>query len=469
MSAIEAGAGAPANPWRDEIRAMLQLSWPMVLTNIAQVAMTATDVMIIGRLGAEPLAASALGANLYFAPMIFGLGLMLATSPMLAIELGRRRTSVRDLRRTVRQGFWIGIMIAIPIWLLLSQTETILLAMGQNPVLAEQAGIYIGTLKWGLLPFYFYIVLRSFISALERPRWALVAAFTAVVVNAIGNYLLVYGSYGFPKLGLAGSGIATSFANMLMFLVLASVVMLDRKFRRYRLFGRFWRADWPRFFALIKLGVPIGGILIFEVALFNGAALLMGLINTESLAAHQIAIQIASVAFMVPMGLSQAATVRVGLAHGAGDQPGITRAGWTAFVLAISFMVCTALLMLAIPTILIGGFIDLAAPANQSVVALAVSFLALAALFQIFDGAQAVGIGMLRGLQDTTVPMIYAAVGYWLVGMPVGVVLGFWFGLEGSGIWLGLSAGLAVVSVLVLARWLRREQLGLFRAPVVNP
>lgn len=469
MSAIEAGVTAPANPWRDEIRAMLQLSWPMVLTNIAQVAMTATDVMIIGRLGAGPLAASALGANLYFAPMIFGLGLMLATSPMLAIELGRRRTSVRDLRRTVRQGFWIGILIAIPIWLLLSQTEAILLSMGQNPVLAEQAGIYIGTLKWGLLPFYFYIVLRSFISALERPRWALVAAFTAVLVNAIGNYLLVYGSYGFPKLGLAGSGIATSFSNALMFLVLAAVVLLDRKFRRYRLFGRFWRADWPRFFALIKLGVPIGGILIFEVALFNGAALLMGLINTESLAAHQIAIQIASISFMVPMGLSQAATVRVGLAFGAGDQQGITRAGWTAFVLAISFMTCTALLMLAIPRFLIGGFIDLADPANQAVVVLAVSFLAFAALFQIFDGAQAVGIGMLRGLQDTTIPMIYAAVGYWLVGMPVGVALGFWFGLEGSGIWLGLSAGLAVVSALVLVRWLRRDRLGLFRAPAVNP
>ncbi|MBX3577547.1 MAG: MATE family efflux transporter [Rhizobiaceae bacterium] len=461
MSMTDAAALAPATLWRDEIRAMLRLAWPMVLTNLAQTAMTATDVMIIGRLGADALAASALGVNIYYTPMIFGLGLMLATSPMLAVELGRRRHSVRDLRRTVRQGFWIAIMAAIPIWAILWNTDDILIAMGQDPALAEQAGIYIRALQWSLLPFYLYIVLRSFISALERPRWALVVAFTAVAVNAIGNYLLVYGSFGFPRLGLAGSGIATTFASGLMFVGLAIVVTLDPKFRRYRLFGRVWRADWPRFRGLLRLGLPIAGILLFEVALFNGATLLMGLIDTASIAAYQIAIQIGSIAFMVPMGLGQAATVRVGLAFGAGDREGIRRAGWTAFVLAMCFMSCTALMMISVPHALISGFIDLTDPANDTVVGLAVTFLAFAALFQLADGGQAVGIGMLRGLQDTTVPMAFAGIGYWLVGMPVGVALAFWAGLDGSGIWIGLSTGLAVVAVLVMSRWIRRERLGL--------
>jgi MATE family multidrug resistance protein len=340
----------------------------MVLTNLAQTAMTATDVLVMGRLGADALAAGALGSNLYFAPMIFGLGLMLATSPMLATELGRRRHSVRDLRRTVRQGLWVAVCAALPIWLILWNTEPILLAMGQQPELAALAGTYVRALQWGLLPFYAYIVLRSFISALERPRWALVVAFGAVVFNALANWVLVFGNLGFPAFGIAGSGAATALANTLMFVGLAVVVVTDRRFRRYRLFGRFWRADWPRFRALVRLGLPIAGILAFEVTVFNAAAFLMGLIDATALAAHAIALQIASISFMVPMGLSQAATVRVGIAFGAGDADAIRRAGWAAYMLGVAFMAMTALIMITWPTALIGVFIDATDAANAPVV-----------------------------------------------------------------------------------------------------
>lgn len=459
MQPSDAGSPKPAPSWRDEIRATLLLAWPMVLTNLAQTAMTATDVLVMGRLGADALAAGALGSNLYFAPMIFGLGLMLATSPMLATELGRRRHSVRDLRRTVRQGFWLAVFAAIPIWILLWNTEPILLAMGQQPELATLAGTYVRALQWGLLPFYAYIVLRSFISALERPRWALVVAFVAVVFNAFGNWVLVFGNLGFPAFGIAGSGAATALANALMFAGLALVVITDRGFRRYRLFGRFWRSDWPRFRSLLRLGLPIAGILAFEVTVFNAAAFLMGLISATALAAHAIALQIASIAFMVPMGLSQAATVRVGIAFGAGDAEAIRRAGWSAYSLGVAFMAMTALTMITWPEQLIGVFIDAADATNQPVVRLAVTFLAFAALFQIADGAQAVGSGQLRGLHDTTMPMIYAAFGYWGVGMPLGALLAFRFGFDGVGIWIGLSVGLAVVALLLLARWLRRDRI----------
>ncbi|WP_292242725.1 MATE family efflux transporter, partial [Mesorhizobium sp.] len=247
MSAIEAGARAPENLWRQEIRATLALAWPMVLTNLGQTAMTATDVMMMGRLGPDTLASGALGANLYFMPLIFGLGLMLATSPMIATELGRRRHSVRDLRRTVRQGLWLAILISIPIWIFLWYGEAVLLAIGQEPALAHQAGIYLRWLEWAVLPFYGYIVLRSFISALERPGWALVIVFVAVACNVFFNWVFMFGNLGAPSMGIAGSGLATTLSSTLMFVGMAAVVMLEPKFRRYRLFGRFWRADWPRF------------------------------------------------------------------------------------------------------------------------------------------------------------------------------------------------------------------------------
>ncbi|MGE0502592.1 MAG: MATE family efflux transporter [Rhizobiaceae bacterium] len=465
----QTGARAPWSLWRREVAATLALAWPMVLTNLAQTAMTATDVMILGRLGPDALAASALGANLYFAPMIFGLGLVLATSPMMATALGRRRHSVRDLRRTVRQGFWLAMMVAVPIWAILWNGGAILAAMGQEPRLAEIGGAYLRTLMWGLLPFYFYIVLRSFISALERPGWALAIAFGAVAFNAFANWVLVFGNLGFAAMGVSGSGLATTLSSLLMFIGMAAVVLIQPRFRRYRLFGRFWRADWPRFRALARLGLPIAGLLAFEVTVFNAAAFLMGLIGASQLAAHAIALQIASISFMVPMGLSQAATVRVGIAYGAGDAEGVRRAGWIAFWLGVGFMATMGLLMIAVPTLLISAFIDVTAPANATVVAFAVGFLFWAAVFQVADGAQAVGAGMLRGLHDTTVPMLYAAFGYWLVGMPLGAWLAFRAGMDGTGIWIGLSVGLGVVALLLVRRWMRRDRIARRDAATAAP
>lgn len=454
-----------ARLWTAELRAMIALAWPMVLTNLAQTAMTATDVMMMGWLGPDELAAGTLGSNLYFSPMIFGLGLVLAVSPMIAFELGRKRHSVRDVRRTVRQGLWMAIAVSVPVWILLWFTEDILLAMGQDPALSASAAVYVHAMQWAILPFYGFAVLRSFISALQRPRWAMWIVVGAVLVNALCNYALMFGNFGFPRLGILGAGITTTLSSTLMFAALAVVVLTDRRFRRYRLFGRFWRADWPRYRELLRLGLPIAAMMAFEVTLFNGAALLMGLIDTVSLAAHAIAMQFAALAFMVPMGIGQAVTVQVGRAYGAGDRDGVTRAGWTAFGLGVSFMTLSALVMIFAPGLLVSAFIDAGDPKAAPVAAMAATFLMLAALFQIVDGAQAVGAGMLRGLQDTTMPMLYAALGYWAVGMPLGVALAFWLGWGGAGIWTGLVAGIAVVAFLLIGRWVRRERLIAGRMP----
>jgi MATE family multidrug resistance protein len=423
--------------------------------------MTTTDVVVIGRLGPTALAAAALATNLYFAFLIFAIGIVTATAPMMARELGRNRHSVRDIRRTFRQGLWSAIAISVPMWVVLWQAEWILLALGQEPTLAAEAGRYMHTLQWSILPFLFYIVVRSLISALERPMSAMWTGLAAIVFNAVVCYGLVHGTFGLPRLGLVGAGIATTLSMSALFGGLAAYLMLDRRFRRYRFFGRFWRTDWPRFREIWRLGLPIGGALAFEVTIFNAAAFLMGLINAESLAAYAIAIQIASLTFMVPLGLNQAVTVRVGRAHGAGDRDGIRRAGWTAYVMGILFMGLTATVMILVPRPLVGAFLDLADPANAAVVALAASFLGYAGLFQVVDGAQVVGAGMLRGLHDTRVPMLYAAIGYWGIGLPLGAALAFGAGLAGAGIWLGLAAGLAAVAVLMTVRFARREALGL--------
>ena len=447
-----------------ELRATLALSWPLVLANVAQNALTTADVMLTGRLGPAALAAGALGTNLYFACLIFGIGLMTATSPLLAHELGRRRYSVREVRRTVRQGLWAAVSVAIPMWIVLWNGEAILLAMGQEPALAAEAGAYVRTLQWSLLPFLFYIVLRSFLASLERPGWALVMVALALPVNVAIAWPLMFGVLGFPGIGLVGAGIATTVSTAFMFLGLVVVIMRHPKFRRYHLFGRFWRADWPRYWAVWRLGLPIALTLAFEVTIFNAAAFLMGRIGADELAAHVVALQIASFCFMVPLGISQAATVRVGLAHGAGDPHGVTRAGWTAFALGVGFMGFTATMMVTMPELLIAAFLDMQDPRNFPVIQYALSFLVVAAIFQIADGAQVVGAGMLRGLQDTRVPMILAGVGYWGIGLPLGVALAFGTDLRGVGIWIGLATGLAMVAILMVLRWMRRERYQLVKA-----
>ncbi|HLL30644.1 MAG TPA: MATE family efflux transporter [Allosphingosinicella sp.] len=447
--------------WRDEIRATVALAWPLILTNIAQALIHVTDVVLLGWAGPSVLAAGTLGVNVYFAFLIFGIGLVTATAPMIAKELGERRHSVRDVRRTVRQGMWAAVALTLPVWAILWFSGSILVAIGQDPALAADAESFVRALQWGFLPYLWYLVLRSFISALEKPLWSFVVGVVAVLFNGIVNYGLIFGHFGLPKLGLVGAGMGSAMANTIMFLGMALVVLMHRQFRRFHLFGHFWRADWQRFREVWRLGLPIAVTLALEITIFNAAVFLMGLIGAESIAAHAIAIQLAALSFMVPMGLSQAATVRVGLAFGRRDRAGIARAGWTAFALGTGFMSLTGLVMLAFPYALVTMFLDPALPANEAVIPLAVSFLVVAAFFQIFDGAQVVAAGMLRGLQDTKVPMIYAALGYWVIGLATGVGLGFGLGWQGVGIWIGLAAGLAAVAVMLLARWIRRERLGL--------
>ena len=438
---------------------MLALAWPLVLTNLAQMGLTTVDVILFGRISPDALAAGALATNLYFALAFIGIGLTSATAPLMAEAIGGKRGVIRDVRRTVRQGLWSTLLVSVPVWIALWHGEAILLGIGQQPDLAAEAGPYLRTLQWGLLPFLGYSVLRFFCASLQRPGWALAVGIGAIPVNLGLAWWLIFGGIGVPPLGLVGAGIATSVTSFAMFGALALVLASHRRFRRWHVFGRWWRPDWPRLGRLWVLGVPIAATLAFEVGVFNAAALVMGTFGAVPLAAHAVALQIAALTFMVPLGIAQAATVRVGLAYGAGDRAAMTRAGRAAFLLGIGFMASTATLFVAIPQTLIGLFLDHEAPANEAVARLAVTFLFFAALFQLADGIQAVAAGLLRGIQDTRVPMLLAGFGYWGVGAILGIGLAWPGGLAGQGVWAGLATGLAVVAAALTWRWTRRDSV----------
>ena len=448
-------------PWRAELGATVRLAWPLVLTNLTMSLIGATDVLMIGWLGPSQLAAASLGFNFAMLLAIFGMGLITAASPMMASEIGRRANSVRDVRRTFRQALWLTAAISVPMMLILWHTGTMLRLLGQDAALAALAERYMRAYMWSIPVFLVMLALRNFIAALERPMWSLGIGVIGVLVNIAVNYALIFGNFGFPRLEVVGAGVASVLSNALMLVLMVLVVTRDRQFRRYHLFGRWWRHDWPRLQQMARLGMPIAVSHAFEAGVFTAAVMLMGWISTAAVAAHAVALQLASVTFMVPMGLAQAATVRVGIGHGRGDPAHIRRAGWTSFALGTGFMAVMAAIMLAMPETLTGLFIDRANPANAEVAALAVSFLTIAALFQIVDGAQVVGAGMLRGLHDTFIPMLFALFGYWVVGIGVGAWLAFDRGWGGVGIWTGLAVGLGIVAVLMITRWLLRTRIGL--------
>jgi multidrug resistance protein, MATE family len=451
--------------WGDEFRATLALAWPLILTNITMVLINATDVFLLARLGPDALAASSLGSSLVIAMLLIGIGIVVAGSPLIAAELGRKAHSVRDVRRTFRQTLWAATAICIPIWALLWHTGELLAWAGQPEQLAADSGLFVRYLMWQIWPALGVVALRSFMAALEMPRWTMVAGFAAVVANAMLNYGLIFGHFGLPALGLVGAGIGSSLTSLFQFLLLMTVTFHHPRFRRYHLFGRWWRADWARFATIWRLGLPIGLHMGFEAMVFAAAVFLMGYISTASVAAHAVAIQIASLTFMVPMGIGQAATVRVGLGYGRRDAEGIRKAGWAAYIMGVGFMTAMAIVIWLIPAQLAGLFLEPHQKGNAEVLQLAVQFLIVAAVFQIVDGAQVVGTGMLRGLQDTTWPMLFAGFGYWVIGIGLGGWLAFSQKMEGVGIWIGLAVGLGIVALLVLWRWQGRDRFGLLPEP----
>ena len=449
-----------AGAWRDELRATLALAWPLILANLTQQLIQATDVLLMGRLGATQLAAATLALNLTFTFNLLLLGLVTASSPMMATALGQRFNAVRDVRRTFRAGLWLLVFALPPYWLLLWHVGAIMRAFGIAEELSAQGQIFLRAYMWCTAPWLLFQLFRNFVAALERPRIVLWLSIAGIGLNALLSWSLIFGRLGLPALGLMGGGLGSTLTWVIICGAFALVIASDRQFRRFHLFGNWWRFDAQRTLAVVRLGWPIGLTMALEMGVFALAAYFMGWIGAPAVAAHAVALQIAAITFMVPLGLGQAATVRVGLALGRRDDAGVTRAGWTAWVIGVGFMGAMALIMWLFPRELVTLFLE-DRPANFLVIGLAVSFLQVAAAFQLVDGAQVIGAGMLRGLHDTRWPLIFALLGYWVVGLGIGAWLGFAADWKGVGIWVGLASGLAAVAVLMLARWTMRDRLGL--------
>ena len=449
--------------WRAELGATLRLSWPLAAANLLQMLTYAIDVIFIARLGEDQLAASALAIALFGLVLWALSGLTGAVAPVAAAELGERAPALRPVRRSVRMALWLAVfsgVAGIGICLLLGPLMHV---TGQQAQITALAIEYNSLLVLSLIPMLFNNVLRSFVSTLDRPIFATAITAGGIFVNALANYAFIFGNLGAPELGLQGAAVATILTTLTTLAAYIVAIRLDPRLHRYRVFGRWWSPDWPRLLHIVRIGTPIALTITAEAGIFGAAAFLMGNIGASQLAAHTVALQIAALAFQVPFGVGQAATIRVGYFYGARDPDGMKRAGWTAIVVGTGFMAFTALLMIVIPKPLIAIYVDPWDPKNAVLVGFALQYIVIAAAFQLFDGMQAVAAGALRGLQDTRIPMWIAAFAYWVPGIGTALALGFYTPLEGVGVWIGLATGLTVAAALLGWRWHRREALGLTR------
>lgn len=442
-----------STPFRAELGATLRLAAPLAAANLLQMAVFAIDVIFVARLGQEALAASSLAIAIIALLMMAMHGVTGAVAPLIAAEIGRRRNSVREVRRSARMALWLAVGLGIAGIGICQTGGWLMLATGQEPAVSARAGSFLAILSLALTPMAISNVLRTFVSTLGRPIFATAITALAILVNALGNYAFVFGNLGAPRLELTGSALASILTACATVAAYVLAIRADRRLRRYHLFGRWWRPEWQRLRQLLALGLPIAATLMAEGGLFSAAAFLVGRIGEAQLAAHTVALQIAAFAFQVPFGVGQAATIRVGYHFGAGDREGIGRAGWAAIAAGGTFTCASALVILLAPGAILSAYVDVANPANAALLRHALSYLFVAAIFQLSDGLQAVAAGALRGIQDTRVPMVIALFGYWIAGFGTSVALGLLTPLGGTGVWIGLAVGLTVAAALLMGRW----------------
>lgn len=427
------------------------LGAPLIGAQIAQLAINTTDVLIVSHLGTAELAAIVLASQYFFTIFILGSGFSTAAIPLathaLAID------DERGVRRAIRMGMWVSLAFSLLTIPLFFYSKPILLALGQKPDVAAYAASYLRIAGFGIIPALQFMVLRSFLSALKRASIILYVTIAVLILNAVFAYTFVLGHFGLPAFGMQAAAYVAAGVNLFGFLATVAYIERVPVLAAYSLFTRFWRADWAALIEVVRLGIPIGFMVLAEVSLFTVASLMMGWIGTVELAAHGIALQFASMSFMVPLGLAQAATVRVGLAAGAGKRVDVVRAGGASLILAAGFALASCIVFIVERESLARLFVDPASTNAAELIATAGPFIVVAGAFQLFDGLQAVGAGLSRGLKDSTVPMILAIMSYWGVGFSSAYTLAFPLGFGGIGIWYGFMLGLVAASIALIGRF----------------
>ncbi|MEY3960471.1 MAG: hypothetical protein RIR14_1125 [Pseudomonadota bacterium] len=442
------------SPYLVHARATLALGLPLIGSHVAQFVLHLTDTVMLGWYGVLPLAAGVLGASSFFTIFVLGSGFAKAVMPMVAAA--NSQDDVTQVRRVARMGLWLSILFAMLTYPVFWWSGAILLALGQEEEVSALAQDYLRIAGLGMAPALLVMVLKSYLSALERTQVVLWVTVAAVPLNVALNWALIFGNWGAPELGVAGSAIATVAVQLASLLMIGLYAGFLPALAKYSLFQRFWRPDWPGFKAVFRLGWPMGLTGLAESGLFQASALMMGWIGAKELAAHGIALEITALAFMVHLGLSNAVTVRGGQAWGAGDWTALRHGALTGIALSFGIAMLTVCLFLLAPEALIWPFLNPDDPASGMIIVTGTALLACAALFQLADGMQVMALGLLAGVQDTKVPMVLASVSYWLIGIPASYALAFPLGFGPVGLWLGLVVGLAMAAISLMARfWLR--------------
>ena len=438
---------------RQEVRSLLVIAAPLAAAYLAEIAMMITDMVIVGRLGSVQLAAVGLAGDLMIEIMLFGMAIVSIVGVLVAqaIGAGDEASGAHHLR----QGLWLATALSVPGMLLCWNLMPLLALTDQDPAVLAFGESYLHAAVWCFLPSLWFVVLREFVAALSRPQSVMVITVAAVALNAVLSYGLVHGAFGLPALGVAGAGWATSIVCWVMFAALAWHMTRAARFRPYRVFHALSRLDPAACRQILALGLPLGGLALMEGGLFAVTAILMGVLGAEALAANQIVITVIGITFVVAMALGEAAAIRVAYGMGAGDPAQAQRAGLLGIGLGVLVSAAAAVVVLAAPETLAGLFLDLGDPANREVVELTAGLFVIAAVFQIFDGVQAISSRALRGLRDTFAPMWIAGLGYWGFGIPGGYLLAFVFGYGASGLWWGLALGLSVTAVMLAWRFFR--------------
>ena len=431
----------------------LKLAAPMALTQLGQIVMMTTDLALVGRLGEEAVAGAALANTVYFVTFTLGMGVVSAVAPLAAQAFGAR--DPHRVRRALRVGLWAALLISLPVMAFPIYGEAILRMLGQAETPARLAQQYLFGLVWGATPALWLLAIRGFMGALNRPQPVLWITLAAIPANALLVYLLIHGELGLPRLGLFGAGLAHSMVNFAMFLAGLWFAVFRRPFAKYRVLGHVWRIDWTMMRQLFAIGAPISIAFLMEYGMFSAAALLTGLIGTAALAAHQIALQVTAILFMVPLGIGMAATVRVGHAMGRNDAAGVRHAGLVAAWLGILLGAGLTLLVIVGRFAIARFFLGATSGSADATLELAATLLLVGATFFVTDGLQSIMAGSLRGMKDTRIPLMFAAVSYWLIGFPAAWGLAFPAHLGAVGVWIGLSLGTLVYATLLVLRFFR--------------
>ncbi len=446
---------SPPNPssrvmsYPQHVRAITILGLPLIGGHLSQFAIGMTDTVMLGWYGIDALAAITLASSYFFTLFIMGAGFAFAVMPMVA-SFNAEGDEI-NLRRATRMGMWLSIIFAVMVMPLLWWSSGVLQAFGQDQQISDAAQGYLRVAGWAMFPALLAVVIKSYLAALERTQIVLWISLASAGINGLANYALIFGNWGAPELGLQGAAIASLSTQILVLagVVAYAVLVLPQ----HALFQRLWRLDPEMFGRVFRLGWPISLTGLAESGLFVASALMMGWLGTVPLAAHGIAITMASATFMVHLGLSNAATIRAGNAFGRQDPDHLARGGSTAIALSLVMSMVTIVVFVTMPEPLINAFLDSADPAKEQIISIGIALLAMAALFQLVDGAQAIALGLLRGVHDTKAPMAIAAISYWVVGIPCSYLLGFVFNFGGVGVWTGLVTGLAFAAVLLMARF----------------